>query len=422
MGASAAVERARLLISQQRYTMAQDLLHQELTRESDNAMVHSLLAFCLSQNRDQLKEATRVAEQGVFLAPDSPFSHYILALIWKDRNQTDKALESIAESLALDPTDATLHGLKAQLLSKQSDWKGALRSAEEGLTFDPEDETCGTIRTVALERLGKVVDARQQAEESLRQNPDSTWAHSSQGWARLQQGDYQGAQRSFAEALRLSPSNEMARDGMIQALNSTNFVYRWFYRLMIQMSRLDSRVQWALIIGLWMGMRFLNGLARDNPALKPWVLPISLLYLLLVMMTWIMAPLFNTMLRFHPYGKHLLTAKEKWASNLIAGTLGISLALAATIGVVQGAWIDALLPLLTGLYLTIPIVIPFNCDASWARMVGIFVAVIFGILYFAINIPLVFGVFAEALFPVFMIGLLVYCFAGQALMSAEPKY
>lgn len=422
MESFAAIERARLLMSQGRFDMARDLLRQALAQDPDNAHAHSWLALCLAQDRDKLKEATREAEQGVHLAPDDSFAHYVLASVWEDRNQIDKALASIEEAIALDPVAASYHGMKSQLLSQKKDWKGALEAAEEGLTFDPEDETCAALRTVALERLGKVGDAREQAEESLRQNPDSTWAHATHGWALLQQGDYRAAQKSFAEALRLSPNNEMARSGMIQALNSSNFFYRWFYQLMIKMSRLSSSTQWILIIGLWMGMRFLNSLARQNPGLEPWVLPISLVYLLLVMMSWIMVPLFNTMLRFHPFGKHLLSNNEKWASNLIAGTLATSVVLGFIAVLTQGDWMNFIVPILTGLYLTIPIIVPFNSDAQWAKAVGFVVAWFFVLIFLAINIPPLFGFYLAFLIPLYMIGIFIYCFVGQILMKAEARY
>ncbi len=61
METSAAIERAQLLISQQRYDMAQDLLRQALAQNPDHARAHAWLALCLSQNRDLLKDATREA-------------------------------------------------------------------------------------------------------------------------------------------------------------------------------------------------------------------------------------------------------------------------------------------------------------------------------------------------------------------------
>jgi hypothetical protein len=209
---------------------------------------------------------------------------------------------------------------------------------------------------------------------------------------------------------------------MIEALNSSNFFYRWFYLLMIKMSRLNSNVQWMLIIGLWLGMRFLNGMAQKNPDLLPWVVPISLLYMLFVMMSWIMQPLFNTMLRFHPFGKHLLSEKEKWASNLIAGVIVFSIVLGFALVWVLGEWIIIIIPILTGIYLTIPLVVPFRCDPPWAIAVATVVASLFGLIYLLLHAALFFDIFLQGLFMIYIYGILIYCFAGQILMKAEQRY
>ncbi len=422
MDTDAAVDRAELLISQNRYGMAKDLLHQALASDPDHARGHAWLAWCLAQDRDQLKEATREAELAVFLAPDVSFTHSILAEVWENRNQLDKAHAAIDEAIAIHPDHSTYHGMKARLYAQGKKWKESLESAETGLSFDPEDESCGALRSHALERLGKVDDAGLQADELIRQNPDSSWAHSSRGWTLLQQGDYKAAQTSFAEALRLEPSNEFARNGMIQTLNSSNFLYRWFYLLMSKVSRMDSGTQWVLIIGLWLGMRFLGSLADKHPSFAPWILPIMGMYLLLVIMSWIMQPLFNTLLRFHPYGKHLLSAKEKWASNLIALTIGTSILLGAILGILGQTWLLFVLPVLLGMYLTIPIVIPFNCEATWARGVAIVVAITFAVWYLGIHGALFFGIFSVIPVQIYMLGILIYCFVGQILTKVEPKY
>ena len=125
MNSEVAITRAELLISQQRYTQAIDLLHLALASSPDNARAHAWLALCLSQNRDKLREATREAEQGVHLAPDESFPHYILAHVWNNRNQNDQALKAINDAIAIDPDFGVYHGLKASLLSNQEKWQEA---------------------------------------------------------------------------------------------------------------------------------------------------------------------------------------------------------------------------------------------------------------------------------------------------------
>ncbi len=421
MNPEAAITRAELLISQHRFGQAVELLHFALAGSPDNARAHSWLALCLAQDRDQLREATREAELAVHLAPDESFSHYILSLVWDYRNQNEQALAAIGQAIAIAPNVADFHGVKAHVLSKQRKWREALEAAETGLSHDPEDQKCAAIRVVALERLGRVGDALAESESAIRRDPDSADAHATRGWALLQKGQYRSAQESFREALRLEPSSEFARHGMIQALNSSNFFFRYFYRIMIWISRLDPRVQWGMIIGLWFGMQVLGNLSDRYPALKPWVFPISIFYLLFVMMSWIMHPLFNAFLRFHPFGKHLLSGKERWASNLIAGTILFGIVSGAGLAFHYGNPIYALLPILHAIYLTIPLSVAFNTDAQWATIVAILVAVGFGLLY-VLNVFLLMGdMVIMQLMIAFTYGILIYCFVGQSLTRAEAR-
>jgi tetratricopeptide (TPR) repeat protein len=421
MNTDAVIQRAVLLIEQNRYPMAKELLLQALAEEPDHARAHSWLALCHSQDRDQLSDATREAERAVFLAPDDYFTHYVLATIWETRNKIDKALASINEAISLEPSSAPAFAVRSRLYFNKKNWKAALESAEEGLECDPEDDSLQGLRTIALERLGRIGDAREQAEQARQQDPDSSWAHTTLAYTLLRQGDYRGAQKSFAEALRLSPNNDMARSGMMQALNSSNFLYRWMFQCMNSISRMSSRTQWILIIGLWLGMRLLDSLAKDRPWLIPWVLPLTLVYLLFVMMTWIMEPLFNTMLRFHSFGKFLLSAKERWASNLIAGALAISLVFAIVAAVGNGDVTVAILPVLTGIYLLIPLVVPFRCRAKWTVIVATVIATGFGLLYLAINVAISFQMLLVLLLQIYMFGILIYCFIGQWLVKFEEK-
>ena len=44
-------------------------------------------------------------------------------------------------------------------------------------------------------------------------------------------------------------------------------------------------------------------------------------YLMFALSTWIASPLMNTLLRFHPFGRHLLNGRERWTSNLIGALM-----------------------------------------------------------------------------------------------------
>ena len=423
MNSDQLLDRARLLLEQQRYELAEDVLRQALAQDPDSGIVHSLLAFSLKRDRDQLAAASLAAERGVHLAPDEPFSYYALAAVQEARNQTKQAIESIKQAISLEPLDARLYGFQAHLSIKLQRWREALEAAETGLSLDAEDSACASARVLSLERLGRVVDAVGEADRAVRNDPDSADAHAGLGWAKLRAGKYREAQQSFREALRLDPSSEFARYGMITALNSSNIVFRTFDNLMARISRMSSGMQWALMLGLFFGARILNEVAETNVWLRPYVLPITLAYLLFVMMTWIMQPLFNTLLRFHPFGRYLLSRKEIWASQLIAGAIlagaAVGLALIAQHG---GILIIAALPFLFGVFLTIPISIAFRTSVPWATLTAAAVAVGFTLLFVTISVDLLMDRIRQGWISAYQLGILIYCFAGQALVAQQPKY
>ncbi len=414
------IERAQLLINQNRYEQAEGFLGLALADDPQDSDAHALMAICMIRDRDRLLEATREAEAAIHSDPENPFAYYAHCLVMQRRKQTEQAMTSIDRAIELNPVSAPFHGIRAGLFAESNRWQQCLESAEIGLEYDAENEQCAALRSHALERLGRVNEALAEAERATRQDPDSPYAHANRGWALLNKGDYREAQLAFREALRLDPGNEFARQGMISALNSNNFIFRNFYRFMIAMSRLDSRVQWGLIIGLWLGIRFLNSAVRDHEWLQPWVLPISICYLMFVMMSWIALPLFNAFLRFHPFGRHLLSTKEKWASNSIALALGIGVAGGLVCGY-RGSWIGSLLAVVFAIYLTIPLSVPFNTSARWATIVASIIAAGFSLLFLAIVAMLMVDLGSVLFVQIYQFGILIYCFAGNYLISAQDR-
>ncbi len=430
------IQRARLLIEQNRPKQAEELLRQALAMSPDLANAHSLLAICLLQEENRLEEATEEAEQGIHFAPDDEFAFYVHALVLNKRNRIDESIQSVRQAITIDPSTATFHGLLAQLCARKNKWKEVLESAETGLQYDPEDESCRALRSVALERLGRVEDALDEANRSIEKNPESAFAHASRGHALLNANRHKEAQIAFREALRLEPSNEFARSGMIQSLNANNFFFRKFLAAMSWLSRLSPQVQFGIVIGMWLGINALNSYSALNPWIRPYVLPITLLYILFALMTWIANPLFNTFLRFHPFGKHLLTTKEKWASNAIAASFtvgvlhaGFFLALMAFAGEYT-SWPVCVILLFCSLLLTAPLSVAFETSAGWPTKVASTLAIAFSVLFLMICYIYSYGVFftpgivqyGSRLLNIYQFGILIFCFAGSYLRNATVKH
>lgn len=414
------LQRAKLLIEQHRSDQAGEILRQLLANDPNVAEAHSLLALCLLENRDQWHEATREAEQAVGLAPDSSASHYVLAAVHEKRNRFPEALQSLNEAIQLSPELSHYYGLKASVLGQQSKWKEALEIASIGLSLDAEDETCASMRSISLERLGKTRGAIDEANAAVSRNPDSSTAHSTRGWALLHSGKYQEAQEAFREALRLGPTNEMARIGMIQALNNNYLIFRWVFTFYTFIGRMASGAQWAVLIGMFVGMRLLRAFAKANPEWEPYVFPISVLYLAFCLLSWIATPLFNTFLRFHQFGKYLLSDKEKWASNVIAvlGLIAVSGALTQSL---RGDYAGAMLMFIAPIFLSLPISTAFAVDAGWPQWTSLAISVVLGLLCTASLVFILTDGPWEGPFMLYGAGIMLFSFLGNYLRQVTVR-
>ena len=312
------------------------------------------------------------------LAPDYAPVHAVLGQIQLDQKQLAGAKVALEEAIRLDPHDEDNFAGMARYHLMKKDWQSALECAEQGLAIEPDDPACNNFRAYALERMGKAEIAVDAAKQALGRNPDDANSHAIHGWALLNKNQHRLAQESFREALRLDPGNEFARTGMIESLNANNIIYRWIFRWYSAMSRLSVRVQWMVIIGFLVLQRFLNVLAANNPAIRPFVIPLIILYLLFVVLTWIAQPLFNTFLRFHSFGKYLLNRDEIVASNWIVamGVFGVVSALVAM--VVTGFWQFAIFFLLYAIFMLLPISGVFRCPRGWRRWLMIAITVVVG--------------------------------------------
>lgn len=371
--------RARLLLSQHRYDMAEVELRMQLTQNPQDADGHALLSLCLLHDSKRMVEATEQAQRSVGLAPDESIGHYALSVSYLQRNRLDKAEASIREALRLEPQDADAYSVLSRIFLARDRYQEALDAARQGLGVDPDHIDCGNMQSISLERLGRGDEAIFAAGETLRRDPDDPNSHAAHGLTLLNARRYVESQYAFREALRLDPQNEMARRGMISALNSRSFVFRCVHRFYVALSRLNSKAAFALIFGAWILMQVLSYLADQIPALSPVITPILILYVLFVVLTWIANPLFNSFLRFHAFGQHLLDRSQRWASNLIAPCVALSI-FGLGIGAYHQDFILALIVAGYWIAMAIPIAAVFAMPTRGRRMLVAAAAVVIGLL------------------------------------------
>jgi Flp pilus assembly protein TadD len=422
------VQRGLHLYQQNRFPDAEREFRQAIGADPNDAYTRAMLGLTLSQ-QERFDEAEHEIAEGLKIDPGLPFVHYARALVLDDRHRYPEAEKAVQEAISMQPEDADFHALLAQVRLNQKKWAGALEAAETGLQMDAEHVGCTNLRAMALVNLGRKEEAGLTIDAALAKDPENSVTHANQGWALLHAGDHKKALEHFRESLRLDPENEWARQGIIEALKAQNFLYAWMLKYFLWMSRLSANMQWGVILGGFLGMRILRAATRDNPDLKPYVLPIQILYLVFVFLTWTADPLFTLLLRLNKFGRMVLNHEEIVASNWVGGFVGAAL---LCLGLAALGFDRFLLGAMAFGFSVIPLAAVFKCQVGWPRTaMAAYTAFVAGagILVF-VSLLTAGGDrvlskneldgFAGPLLAVFLIGVLLSGWVANILISRRP--
>jgi tetratricopeptide (TPR) repeat protein len=321
---NAHLDRAYLLYEQRRFALAEKEIGQALVAHPNDARSLALLALCLLE-QEKFTEATQRAQEAVGNAPDESFSHHTLARVWFERNYLDEAEQETQAAIAIDPHVPGYYVTQGLIHYRRSKWPLALAAAEAALALAPDNAAAVNLRAEALRKLGRRDAARDHLHEQLARDPDDPYTHASLGWSYLEKGNRDKAMEHFREALRLDPELDYAREGVVETLKSKSRLYRGILKYFFWISRFSPGVQFALMIGLLIGYRFLVRLLSGSPELAPLLWTVIIAYALFVLTTWFARPLSNLALMLHPFGKLALSRDDRWTARWVGGALAVAL-------------------------------------------------------------------------------------------------
>lgn len=310
------VSRAELLIEQKRYKEAEKILKDLLTQDASNAYLLYLLAEIYLQ-QDKYKIAEETINHAIGISPDSPNLYYIKSRVYLLQNKHEESESSIIHCISLDPNDSDYLALYAHIKLAQKQFELALEIANKALEIEPENILALNTRSSALLKLKRADESFATIEGALREDPNNPYTHANYGWGLLEKGEHKKALEHFKESLKIDPANAYARSGMVEALKARYLPYKLFLQYTFWMSNKTSKMQWAIILGLYFGTRALRSIASTNPSLSPYLTPIIIALVAFAFSTWVMEPISNLFLRLNKYGKFLLNKKEKICSSAV---------------------------------------------------------------------------------------------------------
>ena len=321
---SAHLDRARLLLAQSRPADAERESLLALGQRPDDPQALAFLALSRIE-QGKMKEALDAALDAIGVAPDQAFLHYVHAHVLRHMDRFDDAFRAVNESLRLEPAEPDTFTLLASIELGRNRWLQALDAADMALALNPEHVGAANVRAMALIRLGRKAEAMQSVDYALDRAPDNAFSHANQGWNCLHRNDPFQAQDHFHEALRLDPNLDYAREGMLEALKARNPVYRVMLAYFLWLGRQSARFQWGFIIGIFFGGRIARSLSQSQPALN-WIWwPLLGLFYAFVFLSWTAQPMFNLMLRFDRFGRHVLTPDQRTGANWFGAAFALAL-------------------------------------------------------------------------------------------------
>ncbi|MBC7450439.1 MAG: tetratricopeptide repeat protein [Cytophagales bacterium] len=318
------LERARLLIEQNRCAEAEKELQKTLASDPNNAETFLLLSICKLKT-NKLDEAETLIKTAINLAPANPYLLNIYAQILYNKGNYSEAEKIISEAIQGDPHNADFFAVLSTIHLHNKDWNKALAAANQGLSIAPDNISCLNIRSTALIKLDKKEESYSTIQEALYHDPENAHTHANLGWGLLEKGDHKQALKHFTKALQIDPESEFAKAGLVQALKAKYLVYRYFLKYAFWIGNMKGKMQWGIIIGFYVGARIIRYIANTNPTLSPFLTPLIVLYTIFAVSTWIIGPLTNLFLRLNVYGKYALTDKEITTSNFVGISLLIGL-------------------------------------------------------------------------------------------------
>jgi tetratricopeptide (TPR) repeat protein len=423
---TAQLDRALQFYNLGRTEMAEAELRLILAQNHADPFAHGLLAQCLSR-LEKHDEAQREASWSIASAPDVPYGHYSLAVVLDARDELPAALAAIDEAIRLDPENESYFARRGVILYQMGRHADALAAADQGLELDPEHSVCINVRAMALTMLGRREEAGATLAGALQRAPEDALSHANLGWNHLHQGNAKKAEEHFREALRLDPEMKHARSGVVEALKARNPVYRFVLAYFLWMSRLGPKARFGVIVGGYFLFKALQKLQDRVPSTRPWIMPLLIAYIVWVALTWLADPLFNLVLRLHPFGRLALSRDQRISSNWVGITILLAIA-ALAFGIATGSQAAYLTAAATG-FLALPVAGIFTCDRGWPRlaMIAFTLVVVLAGLATAIlvltNPPAPKGLPKPAVIPavLFGIGLVTSTWVAALLSAVDVK-
>lgn len=312
-------------------------LDQLVAPEAAHARLWALRAL-LQLGAGRSEAAAVDVRKAVALDAEDAYVNRAAAEIALERREPAEAIAAARRAQAAEPGDLESIVLEAHARVLLGQWKEVLDRTTYVLSEDEGHEQAAVLRAFAAEAQseGRGAPDRSQWTGIAARFPHNALARAGHGWHLLATADAGTAREEFRQALAMEPGSEWAKSGMVLALKAKYPGYGQLLRYFFWLRTLPPRTQTLLAVGGVLGYNFLRRAAEANPAIKPFVIPLLIAYVLFVLASWLADPLLNLLLLGSAEGRATLSADDRASGQRVGAALGTGLLL-ALVGVATGA-------------------------------------------------------------------------------------
>jgi tetratricopeptide (TPR) repeat protein len=241
-------ERARALIQQRRFDLAEREARRAIQQDPAYADGYHMLSIAL-WGQDQFAAALAPCEEALRLAPENGYIHSTMGDLlntqrgWRNHR---RAAEHHRRAVALCPHDAFVRNRYARFIYRTNRAEAQQQNAE-ALRLDPRhvDSLLFHASLLLTQRLYGAAEA--SVLQALAVEPNNELAHRQLGEVRLFQQLPDQALDNMREALRLDPTNKLLKRGLSLALQARMPVLGRFWTFSL-LNSWRFRVLWLLLL------------------------------------------------------------------------------------------------------------------------------------------------------------------------------
>ncbi len=198
---------------QRKFACAAVAFRQSLKLDPDSPQTHYHLALVLLAEGDS-QNAIVESRHSLKLWPDQPEVHVLLGSALSQHGLMDQAIEEFQTVLRADPTSIAAIDLLAKAYMAEKRYPAAIAL----LKGAPQEEALQMDLVMAYSNNGQNEQALQLLKQLKAERPNSAAPHSATASIYTQQRRYEDAAKEFQEALRLNPQDQAATGSYIRLL------------------------------------------------------------------------------------------------------------------------------------------------------------------------------------------------------------